>query len=242
MNAIAEISQLKFAWRNQDTLLDIPYFKMEPGERVLLSGPSGSGKTTLLGLMGGALTPQQGEIRILGKSFKSMKPAVRGRFRADHIGFLLPTPNLVPYLSALDNVVLACQFSHHKTLKVGSYFAQREAACRLLIKMGMQDQPLWFKKPADLTQFQQQQVMFARALLGEPELIIADEPTIEAEHRQRVLLLSSLLHECNSKGISLIFASSSPLMSDYFDLNLKLNETPECTLQMPFEARRAQAI
>ncbi|HET8705774.1 MAG TPA: ATP-binding cassette domain-containing protein [Pseudomonadales bacterium] len=224
MNAIAEISQLRFAWRNQNKLLDIPYFRMEPGERVFISGPSGVGKTTLLGLIGGAFTPQQGEIRILNQSFKSMKPAARGQFRADHFGFLLPMPNLLPYLSALDNVALVIQLSPRKTEKVGNYFAQRETAGKLLIKMGLHDQSLWYKKPPELTAFQQQQVMFARALIGLPELIIADEPSIDADAKQRDQLLSSLLNECQAKQISLIYAGQRPHLREHFDRCLSIDE------------------
>ncbi len=224
MNAIAEISQLKFAWRNQSKLLDIPYHRIEAGERVFISGPSGVGKTTLLGLLGGAFTPQQGEIRVLKQSFKSMKPAARGRFRADHFGFLLPTPNLLPYLSALDNVTVACQLSQRKARLVGNYFAQRETAIKLLIQMGLTDPTLWYLKATELTLFQQQQVMFARALIGQPEIIIADEPVIETSTPEAALLTQSFMQECAEKNISLIYAGQRPVLEDHFDYCVNLND------------------
>lgn len=101
-----EIRDLIFAYQASRPILDIPELIVERGERVFLHGPSGSGKTTLLGLLGGVLAANQGVIRLLDRDFAALSARERDRFRGSHIGFIFQMFNLIPYLSALDNIML----------------------------------------------------------------------------------------------------------------------------------------
>jgi putative ABC transport system ATP-binding protein len=119
--AVIEIEKLRFRWAvDSDFCLDIPAFTARAGERVFLYGPSGSGKSTLLGLLGGVLVPECGRLRLLGSELPRLKPSVRDRFRADHVGFLFQQFNLIPYLSVIDNVLLSCRFSGRRLPGDGS--------------------------------------------------------------------------------------------------------------------------
>ena len=98
------------AWQGGQLTLDIPHWQVETGESVLLRGPSGSGKSTLLSLLAGINLAQQGNVSLLDQSLSNLSGRKRDRFRADHIGYIFQQFNLLPYLSALDNVLLATQF------------------------------------------------------------------------------------------------------------------------------------
>jgi putative ABC transport system ATP-binding protein len=109
------ITDLVFRWpRQARNCLEIPQLELAAGERVFLHGPSGSGKSTLLGLLGGVAMPQAGAIELLGTDITRLGGRARDRFRADHIGFLFQQFNLLPWLSALDNVLLPCTFSSRR--------------------------------------------------------------------------------------------------------------------------------
>ena len=105
---LLSIQQLRFGWHPGTPVLGIDSLTLEAGSSLFLRGPSGSGKSTLLNLIGGVLQPQQGEIELLGTPLTRLKGSARDRLRADHIGFVFQQFNLLPYLSAIDNVTLPC--------------------------------------------------------------------------------------------------------------------------------------
>ena len=205
---LLQVTDLQFAWPGQPTLLDIPAFSLQAGERLFLKGPSGSGKTTLLGLLGGVHQPQRGEINLLGQSLGQLSALRRDRFRADHTGYLFQQFNLLPYLSVLDNVTLPCRFS---SLRRERALRQQPdlntAAGHLLRELGLSDITLQQRSANALSIGQQQRVAAARALIGSPELVIADEPTsaLDVTVQMSVLqILDRLVHE---RGMGLIFIS-----------------------------------
>ncbi|MBI4754531.1 MAG: ATP-binding cassette domain-containing protein, partial [Betaproteobacteria bacterium] len=178
------IAGLHFRWpRQAAACLDIDEFDVEPGERVFLHGPSGSGKSTLLGLLGGIAVPQRGTVEVLGASLNTLSPRARDRLRADRIGFIFQQFNLLPWLSALDNVLLPCTFSSRRKGRAGQ---PRKEAERLFDHLDLAAD-LWHKPAAELSVGQQQRVAAARALICRPEIIIADEPTaaLDAPRQQR---------------------------------------------------------
>jgi putative ABC transport system ATP-binding protein len=109
--ALIELSDLGFNWPGHPQLLDIPAFRLEPGETLFLKGPSGSGKTTLLGLLGGVQIPSRGSIRLLGQELTKLSAGARDRFRVDHTGYIFQQFNLLPFFSVRENVELPCHFS-----------------------------------------------------------------------------------------------------------------------------------
>ena len=134
---IIELSNLRFAWPRQATLLEIDEFRLEPEHSVFLKGPSGSGKTTLLGLLGGVQLPDSGSIRLLGQDLSQLSASARDRFRVDHSGFIFQQFNLLPFLSVTDNVLLPCQFSkYRKQRAIARHGSIQQAAQALLIQIG----------------------------------------------------------------------------------------------------------
>lgn len=205
------IHQLKFHWLRQQTLLDISSFTVDRGEHLFLYGPSGSGKTTLLNLLAGVILPQQGQVNILGQDLCKLSGHRRDRFRARHIGVIFQQFNLIPYLSVIDNVLLANHFA-----KVNSGAAATTRAIQLLESLNL-DQSLHRRRATELSVGQQQRVAVARALLCEPELLIADEPTssLDSDSRDRFLqLMFEAADTCNS---SVVFVSHDRGLQNHFD-------------------------
>jgi putative ABC transport system ATP-binding protein len=155
------ITDLVFRWpRQARNCLEIPQLELAAGERVFLHGPSGSGKSSLLGLLGGVAMPQAGAIELLGTDITRLGGRARDRFRADHIGFLFQQFNLLPWLSALDNVLLPCTFSSRRRDRAGP--SPRTEAERLLGHLDLKPHT-WHGPAGELSVGQQQRVAAARA-------------------------------------------------------------------------------
>jgi putative ABC transport system ATP-binding protein len=208
-----QLMDVEFAYRSGNPILQIPHFQVERGERLFLLGPSGSGKTTLLGLLAGVLTAQTGSVRVLDTDLRTIPGAKRDRFRGDHIGYIFQLFNLLPYLSAIDNITLPCRFhaARRKRLNGSLESAARTLAERLNIA------ELLHEKAAELSVGQQQRVAAARALLGSPDLLIADEPTsaLDYDHRERFVTL--LFECCRDAGATLVFVSHDRSLIPLFD-------------------------
>lgn len=226
---IIELHDLRFAWPKQDLLLDIAEFTLQPQQRLFLKGPSGSGKTTLLGLLGGVQLPQSGSIKLLGHDLSQLSASARDRFRVDHSGFIFQQFNLLPFLSVLHNVVLPCQFSklrqQRATARHGSI---EEAAQALLLQLGLEHR-LHHKQAGELSIGQQQRVAAARALIGQPELVIADEPTSALDADSREAFLHLLFSECQAANASLLFVSHDQSLAPLFDRSIDLTELNHAT-------------
>ena len=113
------LEDVVFRWRpTLSPCLEIAEFRVSAGERVFLHGPSGSGKSSMLSLIGGVSLPERGQVRVLGTDLARLPGAARDRFRAEHLGFVFQLFNLIPYLSALDNIMLPCRFSARRRAAV----------------------------------------------------------------------------------------------------------------------------
>ena len=216
---VVDISHLSFSWsKTLSPVLEISQFRIKSGELLFIMGPSGSGKSTLLGLLTGILTPQQGEVRVQGQNISKLKGAARDRFRADNIGYIFQIFNLIPYLSVVENVTLPCQFSSLRKKKIQEQGSTPyDEALRLLAHLNLKDPRLLEKPVVELSVGQQQRVAAARALIGSPSLVIADEPTssLDTEHRESFLRL--LFNECSRSGATLIFVSHDTSLMSLFD-------------------------
>ncbi len=224
MNAV-ELRDVTFGWRPGRLLLRIDALDVAQGERVFISGPSGSGKSTLLGLMGGVLAPTSGAVRILGTSLGDLSAARRDALRVDRIGFIFQMFNLLPYLPVRDNVTLPCRFSalRRKRALEGVGDLDVEAG-RLLGRLGLSDPELLGRKVTELSIGQQQRVAAARALIGRPELVIADEPTSSLDADARGEFLDLLMSECRSAGSAIVFVSHDQSLARHFDRQVSLRE------------------
>jgi len=219
--ALLTLDNLCYAWPGSPApVIDGLNLTLAQGERVFLAGASGDGKSTLLGLIGGLTTPDSGTIDFDGTELTRLSRAARDRFRADHLGVIFQQFNLLPWLSALANVRLGCQFSPTRRERAGDL---DQTALRLLAGMGL-DADNAARKSGELSVGQQQRVAAARALIGRPELILADEPTssLDADRRDRfVELLFSLASEA---GSAVLFVSHDRSLADRFDRTLELAE------------------
>ena len=221
---VIEISALKYSWASTDTpVLDISELSVPKGQRLFLKGPSGSGKSTLLNVLGAVIVPDEGQVRVLDQDLENMSQSRRDRFRADHIGFIFQQFNLIPYLSVIQNVCLGVRFSHRRSLQASaSGLTIAMEAQRLLSALGLNDESLLRRRVTDLSVGQQQRVAAARALLGRPELVIADEPTSSLDMDNRKAFVELLENECTQSNATLVFVSHDPTLGDAFDRVLDL--------------------
>lgn len=217
-----ELLRLRFAYPGGPEVLDIEEFTIYPGSRVFLHGPSGSGKTTLLGIIAGVLQPTKADRwRALQRDLSELSQGERDAFRGVHIGYLFQLFNLLPWLSVLDNVTLPVLLHDERRARLGD--ATPDAAARALLER--LDLGAYLDTPVtDLSVGQQQRVAAARALIGRPELVIADEPTSSLDADRRNAFLDLLFAECEAAGSTLLFVSHDLSLGERFQVRHSLPE------------------
>jgi len=231
--AVLELRDVRFAWRPREPdVIDIQELSLAAGERLFVAGPSGSGKSTLLSLLGGVAVPRSGRIALLGTDIARLGGRRRDRLRADHVGFVFQMFNLVPYLSMLDNVTLACRFSRARRARaIARSGSAREDARRLLAALELDAPALLARRVTDLSIGQQQRVAVARALVGSPEIVIADEPTSALDEGTRERFLELLFAECAAAGTTLLFVSHDTRLGELFPRRVSLPDINRALLQ-----------
>ena len=168
------------------------------GEFVAVVGPSGSGKSTLLLMLGGMLSPSSGQVFVDGKSVYDLSANDRAGLRRQKIGFVFQTFNLVPYLSAMENVQVPLFLA---TMDIDT---QRRRAAQLLERVGLADR--LHHKPSELSVGQQQRVALARMLANDPAIILADEPTGNLDPETGVQVME-FLEEINREGRTIVMVT-----------------------------------
>lgn len=171
-------------------------FRVKNGEFVALVGPSGSGKTTMLSMLAALLSPTEGQILIGGQDLSTMNERQRVVLRRERIGFTFQSNNLIPFLSAQENVELMLRLNGKLS------HGERIRAAELLARLGLSDR--LHNLPAQMSGGQQQRVAIARALIHNPTLVLADEPTasLDTERAYQVVqTFAALIHENNRAGI-----------------------------------------
>jgi putative ABC transport system ATP-binding protein len=190
--------------------LDHVSFDVEAGEWIAIMGPSGSGKTTLINILGGLEHPSAGRIVVDGLEIGNLGERELTRYRADKIGFVFQQFHLVPYLTALENVMLA-QYFHSIT-------DEKEAA-EALGRVGLSDRLTHV--PAELSGGEQQRVAIARALINHPKVILADEPTGNLDEANESIILN-LLHELHGAGHTILVVTHSQAIGNLADRRVEL--------------------
>lgn len=223
-----ELNNLEFQWPGAARpLLSIPQLAVQSGERLLLRGASGSGKSTLLGLIAGIHSPQPGQLQVLGRDMGQLSQRQRDKLRANEIGYIFQQFNLLPYLSAVANVLLAEKFSPARRQRLNESSATHaEQAKSLLLQLGLTEQDIL--RPAhQLSVGQQQRVAAARALFGAPALIIADEPTsaLDADHRDN--FIDVLFRACERYNTTLLFVTHDATLAHHFERTIELADINE---------------
>ena len=182
MFQLHEITKIYRKRRQEVVAFRVDQLEIAAGEYVAVVGPSGSGKTTLLSLLGGMLSPDNGQLLFQGQSLYGLSLNERTRLRREQIGFVFQTFNLVPYLTALENVQVPMYLGGTGAAE------QRDRATTLLEQVGLADR--LDHKPCELSTGQQQRVALARTLANNPRLILADEPTGNLDPESREVVLS----------------------------------------------------
>ncbi len=221
---IISMTGVSFAWPGERSFrLTIDDFALKQGTRTLLLGPSGSGKSTLLSLLCGITQPDRGTIELLGTDLTTLSSAARDRFRANHIGIIFQMFNLLPYGSALDNVLLPLSFAAGRRDRVRKAGAEDQEAKRLLAALGIEGE-LLSGGTAQLSVGQQQRVAAARALIGAPEIIVADEPTSALDTAREDAFLNLLFDQIDAASSTLIMVSHDESLAPRFDQALNLTD------------------
>jgi len=210
MNNIVEVKNVKKIYQQgkvEVLALNDVTLSIEKGEFVALAGPSGSGKTTMLNLIGGLDLPDSGSICVDGERFEKMSQSELAGLRLHKVGFVFQAYNLVPVLSALENVefVMLLQGIPGKE--------RRERAQDILDDVGLAGK--YDRRPAELSGGQQQRVAVARAIVSDPSIVLADEPTANLDSKTGEGLLELMKKMNQDKKVTFIFSTHDRMVMDY---------------------------
>lgn len=192
---------------NRLLVLDIPQLDLAEGEQVVLRGESGGGKTTLLHIISGIVSADRGSIRLDGIELTSFSEATRDRIRADKMGYVFQTFNLLPAFTALENVRLGMTFARKKM--------NAERGKELLNKVGLSDRMHYF--PSQLSVGQQQRVAVARALANKPRLLLADEPTANVDPANQKRIIDLIKEVCREESVAILLVTHSDEIASRFE-------------------------
>jgi len=213
MIQLENVSKVFGTPRGEVRALDEASLRIADGEFVAVCGPSGSGKSTLLSLVGGLALPTAGRVTVAGQDVAHMSPAERAAFRADHLGFVFQLFHLLPYLSVLDNVLVAATPATRATA--------RQRGSELLERFGLGDR--LSHRPGQLSVGQRQRVAMARALLNRPRLLLADEPTGNLDPANANALLD-LLSEYQREGGTVLMVTHETYAAERAQRTVTMNE------------------
>lgn len=218
---ILRVAGLSYRWPGRTGFaLNVPTFDVQAGERVLLLGESGSGKSTLLSLICGTLLPDAGHVEVAGTDLSTLSSSARDRFRAEHIGVIFQQFNLLPFGTVADNILLPLHFAPERRSQAGDARAAAQDLCRQL-KL---PENLFSARADSLSVGQQQRVAVARALIGQPPLIIADEPTSALDAKTQSAFLDLLFEQTAANNAALLMVSHDPRLGERFDRVVQLED------------------
>ncbi|MGO8744892.1 MAG: ABC transporter ATP-binding protein [Thermoguttaceae bacterium] len=206
-----QLKDVKKSFRQPDgaelKILLLDEFNVAVGEQVVVMGQSGCGKTTLLHIVAGISRPTAGKVKVDGWDITLMDEAECDQFRAEHIGYVFQTFNLLPGFTALENVLLGMTF--------GKGRADPVRARHLLDRVGLSHRLT--HKPPTLSVGEQQRVAVARALANRPQLLLADEPTANIDSGNQQAVIDLLRSTCREENVALILVTHAPQVAKQFD-------------------------
>ena len=220
-DSIVKIESLRFQWsKNNNFKIFVPKLEVGRGKKVLFLGESGSGKTTLLSLICGFLEPLSGSISINDKIISDLTSTNKDAYRSDNIGIIFQQFNLLPYANVIDSIILPLYFSKQRSKKVENKI---NAAMNLCDQLRLPESIL-NQKASNLSVGQQQRVAVARALIGSPSIIVADEPTSSLDTEAQELFLDLMFDQISKNSSTLLMVSHDKSLTDYFDQVIDINE------------------
>ena len=212
------ISNLEFRYPRSDFLLRVDELEIEQGAKIAIVGPSGSGKTTLLNLLSGIVVADHGQVVVAGVNVTEFGDVQRRGFRVANIGLVFQQFELVQYLSVVDNIVLPYLISSELSDRKGATVRARELAER----MGIGDKLKRF--PSQLSQGEQQRVAICRALVADPKLILADEPTGNLDPKNKDAILQLMFESCEQDNKTLLVVTHDMNILEGFDKVIDFEE------------------
>ena len=206
-----EINSLKFSYHNNGFSLSIPELKVKKGEKAAVIGPSGTGKTTLLNLVAGILLPDEGTINIEDVQVNALNDDARRDFRITNVGFVFQDFQLLDYLSVLDNILHPYRITGALNLNK----QVRDTARSLAGEMAIEDKLK--RHPNDLSQGEKQRAAICRALLPNPNLILADEATGNLDPENKIRILDLLFQSAEDHNTTLLAVTHDHELLKRFD-------------------------
>ncbi|MCM2323384.1 MAG: ABC transporter ATP-binding protein, partial [Oligoflexia bacterium] len=209
METVIELKQASKYYGTGDAgvkALDQVDLTIAKGEFTAIVGPSGSGKSTLLNLVGGLDVPTAGKVYLAGKAISEMSGGQLSDFRRDHIGFIFQSYNLIPVLSAAENV------EYILLLQGVPEAERRDRVRRILQRVGLGGKES--RRPGELSGGQQQRVAVARAMVSKPSLILADEPTANLDSHTGADLLDMMRELNEREGMTFVFSTHDPMIME----------------------------
>lgn len=187
------------------------------GEMLVLMGPSGSGKTTLLSVAGGLLSPTAGTVEVGGQGIAGLDDQGLSRFRREQVGFVFQTDNLVPFLTARENLMVVRELGAGRRGR-----RTHERADQLLEELGLTDRA--DNLPSQLSGGQRQRVAIGRALMNDPALVLVDEPTSSLDSHLGRQVMELLREEVTGRGVAAIVVTHDDLVTEYGDRTLRIHD------------------
>ncbi|GHA58456.1 ABC transporter ATP-binding protein [Amylibacter ulvae] len=222
--SILTLKDVRYRWSGRASFeLSVPQFSVNRGETVLLLGESGSGKSTLLSLICGTIIAQNGIVDVGGTDIGALSARERDQFRAEQIGLIFQQFNLLPYATVLDNILLPLRFAKSRRQAVPSPNAMASQLCD---ELGLPSDVI-HARAGTLSVGQQQRVAAARALIGNPPLIIADEPTSALDAATQLTFLKLLFDQSRQHDTTLLMVSHDARLADQFDRVVKMSDVAE---------------
>ena len=213
------LSDISFYYKKDySALLHIPEWNLPYESKIFIRGESGTGKTTFLNLLCGLISPQKGNVEVFGTKINQLSSQKRDVFRANNIGYVFQQFNLIPYLSAVDNILLASHFSDEQ-----KKMATKEKAEYLLSSLNI-NKKNWVLDARNLSVGQQQRVAIARALINDPRLLITDEPTSALDAKNREIFMNLLMDVVGEKHITLVCVGHDQTIERFFPTIIEFSE------------------
>jgi hemin transport system ATP-binding protein len=191
---------------------------LEVGDAEILAlvGPSGSGKTTLLSISGGLLSPSEGRVVVAGDDISGYNPKRLTRFRRDSVGFVFQSVNLVPFLTARENLLVVADFGRRDKKKSAA------RADQLLGELGLDKRKS--NLPAQLSGGERQRVAVGRAFMNEPDLVLIDEPTSALDTKLGEQVMELIVTEVRARGTAAVIVTHDQRMTHYADRTLNITD------------------
>jgi putative ABC transport system ATP-binding protein len=218
---VLNLEKVRFHWPGRAGFsLAVDQFSVGAKEKVLLLGESGSGKSTLLSLICGTVLAQKGSVHVAGTNLADLNGGQRDRFRAETIGVIFQQFNLLPFGSVTDNVLLPLQFAPKRRKRVQNPATEAKRLCQ---ELGLPSS-LQSERAATLSVGQQQRVAVARALIGDPPLILADEPTSSLDAGSQANFLDLMFQQVDANGAAVLMVSHDPRLAGRFDRIIEMKD------------------